>query len=112
MSDPWRTRQFGVGYSAEWLPVGQHTWRFLRTAEKKVKVFRTAREALKAAKERFLRSLEPEIRATIPVDPDRMAEKLKAEAESWLKSSRQDKQAATTLRKPGRKQVIVMRGRA
>lgn len=111
MTDPWRTRQFGTGYSAEWLPTGQANWRILRK-EGQVRIFRTAREALKAAKDRFLRSLEPEIRATLPTDPDRIAEKLKAEAESWLKSSRQDKQSATTLRKPGRKQVIVMRGRA
>lgn len=111
MSDPWRAKHFGIGYSAEWLPCGQHTFRILRE-NGKVKVFPSAREALKAAKERFLKSLEPEIRATLPADPDRMAEKMKAEAESWLKSSRQDKQAATTIRKPGRKQVIVMRGRA
>lgn len=111
MTDPWRAKQFGTGYSAEWLPIGMHTWRILREAGK-VKVFRSARDALKAAKERFLKSLEPEIRATLPADPDRMAEKMKAEAEAWLKSSRQDKQSATTIRKPGRKQVIVMRGRA
>ncbi len=111
MSDPWRARQFGVGYSAEWLPTGQYSWRILREAGK-VNIFPSAREALRAAKERFLKSLEPEIRATLPADPDRMADKLKAEAESWLKSSREDKQAATTLRKPGRRHVIVMRGRA
>lgn len=111
MSDPWRAKQFGSGYSAEWLPTGQATWRILRKGGE-VHVFRTAREALRAAKERFLRYLEPEIRATLPADPDRMTQKLKAEAESWLKSSRQDKQAATTIRKPGRRQVIVMRGRA
>ena len=111
MSDPWRAKHFGIGYSAEWLPCGQHTFRILRE-NGKVKVFLTAREALKAAKERFLKSLEPEIRATLPADPDRMAEKMKAEAEAWLKSSRQDKQSATSIRKAGRRQVIVMRGRA
>ncbi|MCO5144571.1 MAG: hypothetical protein M9895_00180 [Aquamicrobium sp.] len=110
MSDPWRAKHFGVGYSAEWLPCGQRTFRILRESGK-VKVFPTAREALKAAKERFLKSLEPEIRATLAADPDRMAEKMQAEAEAWLKSSRQDKQDATTIRKPGRKHVIVMRGR-
>lgn len=111
MTDPWRAKHFGIGYSAEWLPCGQHTFRILREAGK-VKVFPSASEALKAAKDRFLKSLEPEIRATLPADPSRMADKLKAEAESWLKSSRQDVQAATALRKPGRKQVVVMRGRA
>ena len=111
MNNPWRARQFGAGYSAEWLPVGMHTWRILRESGK-VKVFRTAREALKAAKERFLKSLEPEIRATLPADPDRMAEKMKAEAEAWLKSSRQDKQNAETHYRPGKKPFKSMRGRA
>lgn len=111
MSDPWRARQFGYGYSAEWLPVGQRTWRILKEAGK-VKQFPTAVDALRAAKNRFLETLEPEIRATLPADPDRIAQKLKAEAESWLKSSRQDKQNATAIRKAGRRHVVVMRGKA
>lgn len=111
MTDPWRARQFGVGYSAEWLPTGQHSWRILREAGK-VKTFPSAREALKAAKERFLKSLEPEIRATLPVDPDRMADKLKAEAESWLKSNRQDVKKAEIHYRPGKKPFKSMRGRA
>lgn len=111
MSDPWRTRQFGTGYSAEWLPSGQRSWRILKK-NGKVHVFPNARDALRAAKAKFLSSLEPEIRATLPVDPDRVAEKLKAEAESWLKSTREDRQAAETIRRAGRKQVVVMRGRA
>lgn len=111
MTDPWRTRSFGSGYSAEWLPTGQRSWRILKKSGD-VRIFPTAREALRAAKDKFMASLEPEIRATLPVDPGRIAEKLKAEAESWLKSSRDDRHAAETIRRPGRKQVIVMRGRA
>ena len=92
------------------LPTGQCSWRILREAGK-VKVFRSARDALKAAKERFLKSLEPEIRATLPADPDRMAEKMKAEAEAWLKSSRQDVKKAETHYRPGKRPFKSMRGR-
>lgn len=111
MFDPWRARHFGIGYSAEWLPVGQHSWRILRNG-KKVVTFPTAREALKAAKEKFLKSLEPEIRATLPADPDRMAEKMKAEAESWLRSNRKDVRDAEIRRRPGKRPYKAMRGRA
>lgn len=112
MIDPWRTRNFGAGYTAEWLPTGQHTWRILRNSEKKVRVFPTAREALKAAKARFFRSLEPEIRATLPVDADRLAAKLQAEAESFLKSSREDVRKAEMHYRPGKKPYKAVRGRA
>lgn len=111
MSDPWRSRHFGAGYSGEWLPCGQSTWRIIKE-HGKVKIFPSGRAAREAAKDKFLASLEPEIRSTLPADPDRMSRKLSAEAEQWLKSSRKDRQNATTIRKPGRKVVIVMKGRA
>lgn len=111
MNDPWRARHFGNGYSAEWLPTGQRTWRILREAGT-VKVFTTARDALKAAKTRFLASLEPTIRATLPVDADRLEQKLAAEAESFLRSNRQDVRNTEVHYRPGKKPFKAMRGRA
>lgn len=116
MTDPWRAKQFGIGYSAEYLPCGQASWRILRERKADGKVaprsFPTVRDAIRAAKDAYLRSVEPEIRASLPFDPERVKSKLEADAEQWLKSKREDVKAAHTLRKPGRKQVIVMRGRA
>jgi hypothetical protein len=111
MADPWRARHFKGGYSSEWLPVGQHSWRIIRE-NGEVKIFPNSREAMKAGKDRFLRSLEPEIRATLPVDPEKVADKLRSEAEAWLKSNRADVQAKTSIYRPGKKQVTVIRGRS
>lgn len=116
MTDPWRARHFGSGYSAEYLPTGQHSWRLARGADGKPLVLPNRMEAEEAAKAAFLRSCEPEIRATCQRDPDdaaqRMADKLAANAEDWLRSSRSDKQAASIMHRKGGKRVLVMAGRA
>ncbi|MGE0290376.1 MAG: hypothetical protein AB7I42_25015 [Bradyrhizobium sp.] len=111
MSDPWRAKQFDKGYSAEFLPPGQRTWRMVKSGGEPI-VFGSFSEAHGAAKNAFLQRLEPTIRATLPVDPDRIAAKLADEAENWLKSKREDVKASSTLYRPGRKHVIVMAGRA
>lgn len=109
--DRWRARHYGAGYSAEYLPPGQANWRILRK-NKKVAVFATARDALEAAKARYLDIHEPKIRSTVEGKPDGLAEKLQAEAEQWLKSSRKDKKDASTLIGKNRRPIIVMRGKA
>jgi hypothetical protein len=116
---PWRARHFDGGYSAEYLPDGGSVWRIVKHAvdgRRRVKVFPSVRQAEIAAQRAYLDDGRGKITSTVEIPDDikeaRMAEKFAAEAESWLKSSRQDKQAATAIHKPGRKQVIVMRGRS
>lgn len=108
--DPWRARHYGEGYSAEYLPIGESNWRILRK-NGVVRIFRTAREARQAAKERYFERLEPEVRASLPVDPERVASKLKAEAEQWIKSSRGDMKKKTTICGKNRRQITVIKGR-
>ena len=116
MAHPWRAKQFSFGYAAEWLPPGQTVWRIVKEpgpdGKKRPRVLPTIREALQVATDTYLRSVEPEIRATLPFDPQRAKSRLEEDAEQWLRSKREDVKAAHVLRKPGRKQVIVMKGRA
>lgn len=111
MNDPWRAKHFGIGYSGEYLPIGQHTWRFVKSGGKPI-TFPTATQAREAAKNAYLQRLEPTIRATLPVDPERVAAKLADEAENWLRSKREDVQAMTTMHKAGKRPVVVLPGRA
>lgn len=108
--DRWRARHYGIGYSAEYLPPGQTNWRILR-ANKQVMVFPTAREAREAAKARYLEMHEPPIRSTTG-KPDNLEDKLKAEAEQWLRSSREDRKKAHEIIGKNRRRILVMRGRA
>ncbi|WP_144378499.1 hypothetical protein [Mesorhizobium amorphae] len=115
MDDPWRAQHFGSGYSAEFLPLGQRTWRIVKSGGVPI-VFPTTRLAREAAKNAYLQRLEPSIRATIERSPEdaqaRMEAKLLDEAENWLKSSRENVRAAETVHRPGRRRLIVMAGRA
>lgn len=115
MNDPWRAQHFGSGYSAEFLPLGQRTWRIVKSGGVPI-VFPTTRLAREAAKNAYLQRLEPNIRATIERSPEdaqaRMEAKLLDEAENWLKSSRENVKAAETVHRPGRRRLIVMAGRA
>lgn len=111
MIDPWRARHFGAGYSAEYLPCGESRWRIIK-AKGEVQIFPTASAARAAAKEAWFRRLEPTIRATIPPDPDKLAAKLADEAENWLRSKREDVKAAHTIHRPGKRALVVMRGKA
>lgn len=108
--DRWRARHYGAGYSAEYLPPGQTNWRILRQ-NKQVMVFLTAREAIQAAKARYLELHEPPIRSTTD-KPERLEEKLKADAEQWLRSTREDRKKSTTIFGKNRRQIPVWRGRA
>lgn len=107
---PWRAKQFATGYSAEYLPAGQRSWRIVKSAGNVV-VFRSMREAIAGAENAYLRLLEPTIRATLPVNPDRLSAKLSDEAENWLRSKREDVQKRETLHRPGKKPLIVLPGR-
>jgi hypothetical protein len=108
---PFRASQFKGGYVAEFLPLGQRTWRMVKSGGEPI-IFVTSRAARDAAENAYLARLEPTIRSTIPVSPDRLEAKLMDEAENWLQSKRADVKAQTTLHRPGRKKVIVMTGKA
>ena len=108
---PWRAAQFGIGYSAEWLPAGQRSWRIVKSGGKPI-VFPTRSEALGAAENAYLQRIEGNIRATLPVDPERLQAKLTAEVESWLRTSREDRKKAETIYRPGKRRVLVIPGRA
>jgi hypothetical protein len=113
--DPWRGRQFGTGYSAEYRPAGEATWRIVRR-DGEVAVYPTRAEAVEAAKQAFLARYETPIRATIQrseeEETQRMAEKLAGEADAFLRSSRQDVKAAQTHHRAGKRAFVEMRGRA
>jgi hypothetical protein len=114
MSDiikPWRAQQFGRGYSAEWLPPGQRSWRIVKSGGSPI-VFATRSEALGAAENAYVQRVEGHVRATLPVDPERLEAKLNAEAESWLRTSREDRKKAETQYRPGRKPLFCLPGRA
>lgn len=108
--DPWRARHFGAGYSAEYLPLGQASWRIYRL-KGVVQVYGTIREAEQQAKDAFLRSLEPEIRATLPFDATKAERRLHAEAETFVRSSRADLKKQRIERRPGGKSFTVTPGK-
>lgn len=108
---PWRGRQFQGGYSAEYLPPGQRSWRIVK--EKcQPKVFPTVSQAIRAAQDAYLSIVDGKTRASLPVDPGRIAAKLQAEAEDWLRSNRQDVKGTATHYRPGKKPFQETRGRA
>lgn len=115
MEKPWRAKQFRGGYSAEFLPLGQRTWRIVKSGGDPI-IFPSRSGALDAAENAYLARLNPTIRATIQIDPEkaeaRMEAKMLADAESWLKSKREDVKRAETVYRPGRKKLIVMSGRS
>lgn len=111
MIKPWRAKQFDGGYSAEFLPCGERSWRIVK-AGGKVVIFARRQQALTAAKNAYLARLEPNIRATLPIDPDRLSAKLSDEAENWLKSKRGDVKNQTAMHKAGRRPVIKLVGKA
>ncbi|MGB3898168.1 MAG: hypothetical protein WA973_06405 [Mesorhizobium sp.] len=115
MDKPWRAKQFMGGYSAEWLPPGQSIWRIVKSGGEAI-VFPSRSAALDAAQNTYLQRLNPTIRATVQIDPEkaeaRMEAKMLADAESWLKSKREDVKRTETIHRPGRKKLIVMTGRA
>lgn len=98
------------GYVAEFLPVGQRTWRMLKSGGKPI-VFETSKAARDAAENAYLARLEPNIRATVPQDPNKIAAKLSDEAENWLRSKREDHKNAHVEPRPGKKPYTVLRGK-
>lgn len=105
---PWRARQFMGGYSAEWLPPGQRTFRIIKAKGQAV-VFASFPAALRAAQDAFLKASSPEIRATLPIDPARLKSKLEAEAEGWLKVRRG---SSDTIYRPGKRPILTLKGTA
>ena len=115
MTDPWRAPHYNNGFSAEFLPCGERSWRIVRSGGVPIE-FPTRNAALEAAKNAYLQRMEPTIRATVQRDPDaavaRMEAKLTADAESWLKSGRDDVREAATVYRPGKKPFKAIAGRA
>lgn len=114
MTDPWKATHFKNGYAGEFLPTGERSWRYVKS-KGEVVVFFSREEAKEAAKQKFLERYEPPLRATIERSPEeelaRMEDKLAAEAERFLKSSRKDVKSAVTHHKPGRRPFTEMKGR-
>ncbi len=108
---PWRAGHFKGGYTAEWLPPGQRSFRIVKSGGQPI-VFPTRSEALGAAENAYVQRVEGHVRATLPVDPERLEAKLNAEAESWLRISREDRRKAETQYRPGKKPLFVLPGRA
>lgn len=106
---PWRGKQFGIGYSAEFQPIGQRSFRIVKEAGK-VKVFPTVRDALRAAQDAFLATLSGSVRSTLPFDADRASRNLQAEAEDFLRIKRGAK--SETIRSLGGKSFKVIQGSA
>ena len=104
---PWRGKQFLGGYSAEYQPVGQRSFRIVKEAGK-VKVFPTSREALRAAQDAFLATVSGSVRSTLPFDADRAERRMAADAEDFLRIKRGAK--SETIRKPGGKSFQVVHG--
>lgn len=90
------------------LPLGD--WRYLRGKGGEKRTFPTAQAAEKAAKERAFDILFPETRSTVAPTDAEVAEKLGVS--EWLRSKRADIKKQTTMHRPGKRQVIVMNGRA
>lgn len=106
---PWRGKHFGVGYSAEYLPTGQRSWRIVKE-HGKPKVFPTVSQAIRAAQDAFLATVSGSVRSTLPFDADRASRNLQAEAEDFLRIKRGAK--SETIRKPGKRAVLVIQGSA
>lgn len=114
MIDPWRARHFGTGYSAEFLPPGQHSWRIVKSGGVPM-VFLTAQQAREAGKNAYLQRVEGSILSTVqrPADEQeaRIEAKLKADAEQFLVSRRADVKAAHVEHRPGKRPLTVLTGR-
>lgn len=100
VTKPWRSGHFKNGYVGEFLPVGQRTWRMVKSGGEPI-IFPSRAEAISAAENAYIARLEPTIRAALPVDPNRLEAKLSAEAEQWLRSGRGDVKGAGTIHRPG-----------
>lgn len=115
MNDPWKSTHFNNGYAGEFLPAGERNWRYVKSGGEVI-VFRTRNEAGQAAKQAYLARYEPRIRATLDRSPEeelaRLEDKLAAETESWLRTSREDRRKAETQYRPGKKPLLVLPGRA
>jgi hypothetical protein len=111
ITKPWRSGHFKNGYVGEFLPCGQRTWRMVKSGGEP-NIFPSRAEAISAAENAYIARLEPTIRATQPVNPERVEAKLADEAENWLRSMREDVQKQTEMHRPGKRAVVVLAGRA
>jgi hypothetical protein len=89
------------------LPGG--SWRYLRKDGEK-QTFPSAAAAEKAARERALNILFPAMRSTVAPTDAEVADKLGLS--DWLRSKREDVKKQQTMHRAGKRQVIVLSGRA
>lgn len=88
---------------------GANQWRYLKEKGEK-REFATEREARDAARDRALAILFPVIHSTAAPTEKALAETLGVE--QWLQSRREDRKRAATEYRPGKRPLVVMRGRA
>ena len=105
--EPWRAGQFRNGYTAEFIPPGQRTFRMLKE-DGRPKVFASRREAKQAALDAYLNHPDS-IRATTP--PKKVGSTLQAEAEQFMRSRREDIKKQTTHHRAGKRPLIVLSGK-
>lgn len=105
----WQALTFGHKIYAIFRLPGASQWRYLKNKDGSKRTFITEREARAAAKSKAMDILFPKTTGTIDLDDRKVAETLGVE--QWLQSKRADIKAAKTLHKPGRRQVVVVRGK-
>lgn len=110
MIQPFRASHYKNGYAAEFLPAGERTWRLLKSGGVAI-VFPTSRAALSAAENAYIARMEPKIRSTLPVNPDRLAAKLTDDAENWLRSKREHVKQQNAVHRPGKRPFVVLQGK-
>lgn len=108
---PWRGKQFMGGYSAEYVPAGQRAWRIVKEFGTP-RIFPTVTQAVRAAQDAYLASVDGKTRASLPFDASRAERQLFAEAEDWLRSNRQDVKGKQTHHRAGRRPFEEIKGRA
>lgn len=107
---PWRAHRCGLVYHAEYLPEGGVVWRVVRSKGKPVR-FKSPEDAVSAAQDAYLAWVRQE-RAIFGTRDQTIEGKLEAEAESWLRSKRQDVKRSRTIHRPGKRPLRVMMGKA
>lgn len=105
----WQALTFGHKIYAIYRLPGMPNWRYLKDAKGEKRTYITEREARAAAEARAKELLFPKLTGTMPMDDKKVAETLGVE--EWLQSKRQDIKAAKTIRKAGRRPLVVVQGK-
>ena len=104
-----RAMVFGTKIFATYRTHPGATERWLKNPDGTKREFPSEREAILAARKRASEVCGPSTVHAAEIDAKRVSEALGVEA--WLKVKRADAAAARKITKPGRRQVVVVRGR-